>query len=72
MAASLTGPFQPCQRYHPEWWLQHGVQCQGQPAHHPERQPDRDGGTAKVDSVTVKGVLTIGNGSLQASGLVVQ
>jgi len=30
------------------------------------------GGTARVDSVTVKGVLTIGNGSLQASGLVVQ
>jgi len=31
-----------------------------------------DGGTAKVDSVNVKGVLTIKNGSLQASGVVVQ
>ena len=31
-----------------------------------------NGGTAKVDSVTVKGVLTIKNGSLQVSGVTVQ
>lgn len=44
----------------------------GQPAY-PEWQPDVTGGTAKVDSVTVKGVLTIKGGSLRkASGLVVQ
>lgn len=30
-----------------------------------------DGGTAKMDSVTVKGVLTIENGSLQVNGVVV-